>query len=172
MPEASHGIRRKSPLEPAVYSKYRLSSYFRAVTAQAPRQKVPGRIFLTRPVGNTHVTIVSLIEVREYITEAGKSPFGKWFAGLNGTAAAKVTIALERVARGNLSNAKAVGGGVSEYKIDFGPGYRVYFGQDGATLVILLCGGSKKGQSEDIENAREKWADYKKRKREEAKRER
>jgi putative addiction module killer protein len=89
--------------------------------------------------------------------------------GLSGPAAAKVTIALERVVLGNLSNVKAVGGGVSEYKIGFGPGYRIYFGQDGDTLVILLCGGSKKGQSEDIEAAKENWANYKKRKRDEAK---
>ncbi|MBV9265055.1 MAG: type II toxin-antitoxin system RelE/ParE family toxin [Acidobacteriaceae bacterium] len=100
------------------------------------------------------------MKVREYITEAGKSPFGKWFAGLNGVAAAKITIALERIAEGNLSNVKALGGGVSEYKIDFGPGYRIYFGQDGKTLVILLCGGSKKSQPGDIQTAQANWADY------------
>lgn len=105
-----------------------------------------------------------MIAVREYITEAGKSPFGKWFAGLNGPAAAKVTVALERVTKGKLSNVKPLGGGVCEYKIDFGPGYRIYLGQDGETLVILLCGGSKKGQSEDIKTAKNNWADYKKRK--------
>ena len=66
---------------------------------------------------------------------------------------------------GNLSNAKAVGAGVSEYRIDFGPGYRIYFGMDGGALVILLCGGSKNGQSDDIKAAKAYWADYKKRKR-------
>ena len=73
-----------------------------------------------------------MIEIREYITEAGKRPFGKWFADLNGPAAAKVTIVLERVARGHLSNVKAVGAGVSECKINFGPGYRIYFGREGS----------------------------------------
>jgi putative addiction module killer protein len=111
-----------------------------------------------------------VIQVREYITEAGKSPFGKWFWSLNGPAAAKVTVALERLARGNLSNVKSLGGGVSEYRIDFGPGYRVYLGRDSETLVILLCGGSKKNQSGDIEAAKVNWTDYKRRKRNEAKR--
>ena len=72
---------------------------------------------------------------------------------------------LERIAQGNLSNVRALGTGVNEYKIDFGPGYRIYFGRDGDTLVILVAGGSKKGQSDDIAAARTNWADYKKRKR-------
>lgn len=105
-----------------------------------------------------------VIEVRQYTTEAGKNPFGKWFAGLNSVATAKVTIALERLARGNLSNVKAVGSGVSECRLDFGPGYRIYLGRDGQALVILLCGGEKKGQQDDIKAAKEFWADYKKRK--------
>jgi len=106
-----------------------------------------------------------VIEVREYITEAGKSPFGRWFSNLNGPAAARITTALERIAQGNFSSVKALGAGVIEYKIDFGPGYRIYFGKDGDTLVILVAGGSKKGQSQDIEIAKANWADYKKRKR-------
>ena len=106
-----------------------------------------------------------MIEVREYITEAGKSPFGRWFSNLNGPAAARITTALERIAQGNFSSVKALGAGVIEYKIDFGPGYRIYFGKDGDTLVILVAGGSKKGQSQDIEIAKANWADYKKRKR-------
>lgn len=106
-----------------------------------------------------------MVEVREYLAETGKSPFQRWFLRLHGPAAAKVTAALERITRGNFSNAKAVGSGVSEYKIDFGPGYRIYFGKDGDTLVILLAGGSKKGQSEDIQAAQSYWADYKTRKR-------
>lgn len=106
-----------------------------------------------------------MIEVREYMTEEGTSPFGRWFDRLSGPAAVKATTAVERIAQGNFSNAKAVGAGVSEYKIDFGPGYRIYFGKDGEKLVILLAGGSKKRQSADIETAKTNWADYKKRKR-------
>jgi putative addiction module killer protein len=84
---------------------------------------------------------------------------------LTSTPLTKVTTALTRLALGNLSNVKGVGKGVLEYKIDFGPGYRVYFGRDGERLVILLAGGTKKRQIQDINQPRERWADYKARKR-------
>ena len=80
------------------------------------------------------------------------------------TAASKVTTALYRLEQGNFSNVQSVGGGVFEYKIDFGPGYRIYFGQDGNTLVILLCGGTKKTQQKDIDRAKDFWQEYKARK--------
>ena len=67
--------------------------------------------------------------------------------------------------QGNLSNAKTVGEGVLEYRIDFGPGYRVYFGRDGEALVILLMGGTKKRQQRDINTAQACWRDYKQGKR-------
>jgi putative addiction module killer protein len=75
-----------------------------------------------------------------------------------------VTTAVRRLELGTLSNVKEVGGGVFEYRIDFGPGYRVYFGKDGETVVILLGGGTKKRQDRDIATARDRWSDYKKRK--------
>jgi putative addiction module killer protein len=106
-----------------------------------------------------------VIDLQEYIDENGKSAFGKWFDGLNVHAAAKVTSALEKIANGNFSNIEPVGEGVSEYKLDWGPGYRIYFGKDGETLVILVGGGSKKRQSVDIAAAKERWAEYKERKR-------
>jgi putative addiction module killer protein len=87
-----------------------------------------------------------VLDVREYVDTAGRSPFAKWLRALNVHSAAKVATALERVADGNLSNVKAVGNGVLEYKIDFGPGYRIYFGRDGDRLIILLAGGTKKRQ--------------------------
>ena len=77
---------------------------------------------------------------------------------------AKVTIALARLQGGNTSNVEAVGDGVSELKLNWGPGYRVYFGQDGRTIVILLCGVTKNRQSHDIETAKARWADYRARK--------
>ena len=80
---------------------------------------------------------------------------------MNAVAAAKITTALYRMEQGNFSNAKSVGSGVFEYKVDFGPGYRIYFGQDGKVLVILLHGGTKQRQHLDIEFARELWMDYK-----------
>ena len=69
--------------------------------------------------------------------------------------------------QGNFSNVEGVGAGVYEYKIDFGPGYRIYFGKDGSRLIILIGGGIKKRQNKDIQTARECWADYKHRKKRE-----
>lgn len=102
--------------------------------------------------------------VLEYLDREGSSPFAKWFDGLDATAAAKVTTAVRRMELGNFSNVKGVGTGIFEYRIDFGPGYRVYFGKDGDTLVILLGGGTKKRQDRDIATAQERWKDYKDRK--------
>jgi putative addiction module killer protein len=98
--------------------------------------------------------------VIEYV-KAGTSPFAKWFSALDAQAAAKAATALYRLEQGNLSNVKSVGKGVSEYKIDFGPGYRIYFSQEGDELVILLGGGSKKTQNKDIQIAQMLWAEYK-----------
>ncbi len=102
-------------------------------------------------------------KVVEYVRR-GQSPFGAWFSALNSPAAAKVAAVLYRLEQGNFSNVKSVGKGVSEYKIDFGPGYRIYFGQEGNELVILLGGGSKKTQQKDVDVAQELWAEYKARK--------
>jgi putative addiction module killer protein len=105
-----------------------------------------------------------MLEVREYLDRRDRSPFGIWFNQLDKTAAAKVTVGLTRVSLGNFSNVKSVSGGVFEYKIDFGPGFRIYFGRDGETVVILLGGGSKKRQSKDIQDAIVRWNDYKEQK--------
>ncbi len=105
-----------------------------------------------------------MLELRGYIDETGQKRFARWFDGLDTVAAAKVTIALTRIERENMSNVKSVGAGVLEYKIDFGPGYRIYFGKDGNTLVILIGGGTKKRQDINIAAAQACWADYKKRK--------
>ena len=107
---------------------------------------------------------MSVRRLVEYLDEREESPFRKWFIQLNAEAAAKVAIAMTRVEKGNFSNASSVGHGVFEYKIDYGPGYRVYFGQDGIDLVILLAGGTKKRQNEDIRLAQQRWAAYKVRK--------
>ena len=108
-----------------------------------------------------------MIELRGYIDAQGNRPFASWFEALDPAAAAKVTIALTRMEQGNFANAKGVGTSVYEYKIDFGPGYRIYFGKDGDTLVILLGGGAKKRQQKDIAAAQACWADYKRRKKQE-----
>ena len=100
-------------------------------------------------------------EIREY-TEGGRSPFGEWFDDLDPVTAARVDRYLRRLEAGNFGAAKALRAGVSELRLDFGPGYRVYFGRDGKTLVILLGGGDKRRQSADIAAALERWERYKK----------
>ncbi len=85
---------------------------------------------------------------------------------MNSQAAAKAATALTRLALGNVSNVKGVGSGVLELRIDFGPGYRVYFGKDGERLIILLGGGTKKRQQRDINAAVADWEEYKRRKQE------
>ena len=102
-----------------------------------------------------------MLEVRYYLASNGSSPFADWFAEVDAAARAKITVAIARMGQGNLSNVKSVGGGVLEYKIDFGPGYRVYFGRDGDVLVVLLTGGTKKRQQRDIKSAIAFWTDYK-----------
>ena len=106
-----------------------------------------------------------MLELRYYLAPDGRSAFEKWFAELDPAARAKVTVAIARLEQGNLSSVKSVGEGVLEYRIDWGPGYRVYFGRDGAVLVILLTGGTKKRQQRDIVAAIEMWGDYRRRKR-------
>lgn len=104
------------------------------------------------------------IRVVEYVDDQGKSHFARWFEDLNAEAAAKVTTALYRLGQGNFSNIKGVGSGVFEYRINFGPGYRIYFGKDGETLVILLGGSTKKRQQQAIQAAWRAWTEYKQRK--------
>jgi len=108
-----------------------------------------------------------MVDVREYIDQSGRSRYRKWFDRLNPAAAAKITTALTRLAGGNFSNVKGVGPGLFEYKVDFGPGYRIYFGKDGERLVILLGGGSKTRQQVDIAAALASWQEYRRRKKEE-----
>ncbi len=112
----------------------------------------------------THELPWLIVTIREYVDPSGRSPFAKWFENLNAPAAAKGTTALIRIEQGNFSNTKGIGAGVYECRIDFGPGYRVYFGKDDDTIDILLGGGTKKRQSKDILTAQKCWKDYKERK--------
>ena len=96
-----------------------------------------------------------------FLDRAGKAPFEIWLIGLKDVQGrAVIRKRLNRVRLGNLGDAKSVGGGVMELRVDFGPGYRVYFGEDGPRIVVLLCGGDKSSQSKDIENAKSFWAEY------------
>jgi len=111
-----------------------------------------------------------LIEVREYLTEQGKSPVGEWFAGLDAAAAARITACLFRLGQGNFSNVKGIGGGLFEYRVDFGPGYRMYFGKVGNSEIILVAAGTKRGQSKDIKTAKLRWRTFRTSKRSKANR--
>ena len=106
------------------------------------------------------------MRVTEYLSPEGNSPFAGWFNRLDPQAAAKVNVALIRMEMGNLSNVKSVGLGVLEYRIDWGPGYRIYFGREGDELVILLAGGTKQRQQREITDATIRWQEYKKMKKE------
>ena len=102
-----------------------------------------------------------MLEIRYSVASDGQQPFATWYAELESTARAKVTRAIVRLEQGNFSSVKSVGEGVFEYRIDFGPGYRIYCGQDGPALVILLTGGTKKRQQRDVDAAHACWREYK-----------
>ena len=110
---------------------------------------------------------MAMLNVREYLEEDGTSPVAEWFAALDATAAAKSTSSASSSrasSKASFPTSKA-SGRVLEYRLDFGPGYRVYFGRDGDLLAILLGGGTKKRQQRDIEAAQARWLAYKRRKR-------
>jgi putative addiction module killer protein len=106
-----------------------------------------------------------VIEIRQYVDRQGRNPFDRWLESVDDLAQARIVVALDRLERGNLSAAKSVGAGVEELRLDFGPGYRIYFGWDGERVVILLGGGSKRRQQADIARAQALWQEYKERKR-------
>jgi len=103
------------------------------------------------------------LNVAEYVRKDGSSPYRTWFDGVHAQAAAKVTTAVERLELGNTSRVKWIGA-IGEYRIDWGPGYRIYIAKDSDTLIILLGDGTKERQRIDIERAKAMWAEYKARK--------
>ncbi len=103
------------------------------------------------------------MRVCEYIREDGTNPYKKWFNSLDTQAAAKISVAKARLELGNTSNIKWFEG-IGEYKIDWGPGYRIYLAQDGKSLIVLFGGGTKKKQQADINKAKRLFSEYKVRK--------
>ena len=102
-------------------------------------------------------------ELLEYLVD-GKSPFAVWFNSLDAAPAARVDRYVRRMENGNFGDSKSIGEGVRELRIDFGPGYRVYYGIDKGRIILLLGGGTKRNQTKDIYNAINRWIAYKKRK--------
>ena len=101
------------------------------------------------------------IELVQYTDARGRVPFEQWLQSLDPGVRVRVLSATVRLGAGNLSSTKSVGQGVLELRMDFGPGYRVYFGRDGAALILLLGGGTKRRQQKDIAAAQTLWSEYK-----------
>jgi putative addiction module killer protein len=100
-------------------------------------------------------------ELRIYETSSGECPFEDWLDGFrDAVGRARIQVRLDRIEQGNLGDNKSVGGGVRELRIDFGPGYRVYFAEDGPVIVLLLIGGDKSTQTKDIKTAMKYWNEY------------
>ena len=105
-----------------------------------------------------------MVEVYRYKTEAGAEPVTEWLLSLkDNLVQAKMRLRINRVAEGNFGDCSSVGDGVSELREHIGAGFRMYFGQQGKTIVILLCGGTKRTQTSDINTAKRYWTDWKKR---------
>ena len=103
-------------------------------------------------------------ELEIYFTEEGRAPFTEWLESFRDTRVrVRIRTRLNRIRLGNFGDSARVGEGVQELRIDFGPGYRVYFGQTGTKVVLLLCGGDKSTQTQDILQAKSYWKDHQKR---------
>ncbi|HSR49559.1 MAG TPA: type II toxin-antitoxin system RelE/ParE family toxin [Acidobacteriota bacterium] len=99
-------------------------------------------------------------KIEEHVTANGRSRFGDWFKSLDASAAARVAVALYRLEKGNFGSVKSLGGDLFEVKLPFGPGYRIYFGRKEQDRIILLAGGTKRRQRQDIRRVQFDWRDY------------
>ena len=105
-----------------------------------------------------------MFDIQDYLTPEGEDPYAIWLASLKDRQArARVLVRIERMASGNFGDVKPVGDGVWEVRVDWGPGYRVYYAQAGKRLVLLLIGGDKRKQQTDIQQAHEHWKDWQER---------
>jgi len=103
-------------------------------------------------------------EVRHYVTAAGADPFAAWFKVLRDRQAqARIQTRIDRLERGLLGDVESCGEGVWELRIDWGPGYRIYYARSGERIILLLLGGDKRKQDADIKKAKENWRDYQQR---------
>lgn len=110
------------------------------------------------------ISIVRKKELLIYVDIDGKKPFIEWLESIKDkTVRYRIKERLDRVALGNLGDCKSVGNGVKEIRLAFGSGYRIYFGEEGSKIILLLCGGDKSSQKKDIVNAYNFWLDYLKR---------
>lgn len=104
-------------------------------------------------------------EIRVYVRPDGRCPFYEWLYSVKDTVTrVRIRAKLDRVVLGNLGDSKSVGNNIFELRMHYGPGFRIYFGQEGEKIIVLLCAGDKKSQTKDVEEAKAFWADYKRRK--------
>jgi len=102
--------------------------------------------------------------IYEYTDEQGESPYGQWLGALrDGRAKAKIIMQVDKIELGLFGDVEPIGEGLSELRIHYGPGYRVYYGKEGQKVYLLLCGGDKSTQSKDIKKAKEYWKEHKRR---------
>ncbi len=105
--------------------------------------------------------LVQPTEVLIYADDAGNEPFTEWLNRLGDrTGRQRILARLRRLGQGNYGDCQHLGDGVRELRLFFGPGYRVYFGEDGNTIVVLLTGGDKRSQTKDTETAKKYWKEY------------
>jgi len=110
------------------------------------------------------VADVPEVELLEYVAEDGTNPFRGWLLSLRDrTTRARIRVRLNRVRLGNFGDSHSLGQGVHELRLPFGPGYRVYFGRPASNVVVLLCGGDKATQPDDVTRARRLWKEYQRR---------
>src|SRR6267142_2710753 len=108
--------------------------------------------------------MVPTIEVRHYVTRSGKDVFDDWLSQVDDARTqAKIAARIDRLASGNFGDCKRLRHGLGELRIDWGPGYRIYYAMVGRVCVLLLCGGDKRKQSSDIDRALKFLRDYKER---------
>ena len=109
---------------------------------------------------------MNIVEIIFYTTETGKQPFVEWQTRLDTKTEAIVLARFARIRGGNFGDCKVIKGGkgIYELRIDYGAGYRIYYGKSGSTIVVLLVGGSKRGQDRDIASAKRYWLDFKEQK--------
>ena len=100
------------------------------------------------------------LTIREFVTADGRNPFRDWLDTLDLRVRARIQARVLRFEMGNLGDHKSAGGGVWEARLRFGSGYRIYFGRDGFSIIVLLAGGSKSSQSQDISRAKSFWREY------------
>ncbi len=105
------------------------------------------------------------MEILEYVSRDGKIPFSVWWRKLKDRQARnRILIQIDRLELGNTGDCKSLGNGVYERRIHYGPGYRIYYGKTGKQIILLLCGGNKASQQQDVRRAKQYWEDYRSRK--------